>query len=72
MYSSGHSTLVDCLQSWRDAEIKSDWPSAVVSEWLPKAGLEQSHHYIIEAYDPVRFKGLEDPASELDIYVPIR
>jgi len=55
----------------KGAEIKSDWPSAIEQKWLPEAGFKQSHHFIIEYYDPVRFKGLEDPESELDIYVPI-
>jgi predicted transcriptional regulator YdeE len=36
------------------------------------AGLEQSHNFIIEYYDCRRFKGMGNPESELDIYVPIR
>jgi len=51
--------------------IKSDWPNAMHSRWLPDAGLEKSHSYIIEHYDEERFKGMDDPESELDIYVPI-
>ena len=53
-------------------EIKSDWPSRVVSQWLPEAVLEQSFTYIIEYYDSQRFKGLDNADSELDIYVPVR
>jgi AraC family transcriptional regulator len=53
-------------------EFKSDWPSRVLSEWLPEAGLEQSFTYIIEYYDPQRFQGLDSADSELDIYVPVR
>ena len=52
-------------------EIKSDWPNAVHSRWLPEAGLEKSHDYIIEYYDTERFKGMDDPESELDILVPV-
>ncbi len=55
----------------KGAEIKRDWSSAIEQQWLPEAGLKQSHHFIIEYYDPVRFKGLDNPESELDIYVPI-
>jgi len=53
-------------------EIKSDWPSKILSPWLTDAGLEQSYHYIIEYYDPQRFKGIDSGDSQLDIYVPIR
>lgn len=55
----------------KGAQITGDWPNAIEHKWLPEAGLHQSHDFIIERYDPVRFKGLEDPDSELDIYVPI-
>ncbi len=51
--------------------IRSDWPRAIGEKWLPAADLEQSHDYIIECYDPERFSGLDDPESELDVYVPI-
>jgi len=36
-----------------------------------EAGLEQSYTYIIEYYDPWRYKGMNDLESELDIYVPV-
>jgi AraC family transcriptional regulator len=52
-------------------EIKSDW-SSQLSNWVSEVGLEQSYTYIIEYYDPVRFKGMASPDSELDIYVPVR
>jgi len=54
------------------SEIKSDWPSKILSPWLTDAGLEQSYTYIIECYDPRRFKGIDSGDSQLDIYVPIR
>jgi AraC family transcriptional regulator len=53
-------------------EIKSDWPSKILSPWLTEAGLEQSYTYIIEYYDSQRFKGMDDVDSELDIYVPVK
>jgi len=52
-------------------EIKSNWPPKILSQWLPEAGLEQSFTYIFEYYDSQRFKGTNDPNSELDIYVPV-
>jgi predicted transcriptional regulator YdeE len=53
-------------------EIKSDWPTKSCGEWLTAAGLKRSHKYIIEFYDSQRFKGIDDPTSELDIYVPVK
>jgi len=53
-------------------EIKSDWPSKVITQWLPEAGLEQSCSFIIEYYDIQRFKGIDNANSELDIYVPVK
>ncbi len=53
-------------------EIIGDWQTAIEREWLPDSGLQQSHDFIIEAYDPVRFRGPHDSKSELDIYVPVR
>jgi AraC family transcriptional regulator len=52
-------------------EIKSDW-SLIWKKWLPDAGLETSFDFMIEYYDSQRFKGIDNPDSELDIYVPIR
>ena len=52
-------------------EIKSDWTSKLLN-WVSGAGLEQSFTYIIEYYDPARFKGMDNPDSELDTYVPVR
>jgi predicted transcriptional regulator YdeE len=52
-------------------DIKSDWPSKLLN-WVSEAGLEQSYTYIIEYYDPARFKGMDNSDSELDIYVPVR
>jgi AraC family transcriptional regulator len=52
-------------------KIKSDW-SLIWKKWLPDAGLETSFDFMIEYYDSQRFKGMDNPDSELDIYVPIR
>jgi AraC family transcriptional regulator len=56
----------------KGGDINSDWPSKVATQWLTDIGLERSYPYIIEYYDSVRFKGPDNPESELDIYVPIR
>jgi len=55
----------------KGTEIKSDWPSNLLG-WVAAAGLEQSFTYIFEYYDVQRFKGIDNPDSELDIYIPVR
>jgi AraC family transcriptional regulator len=57
--------------SLKGQKIKSDW-SIIWKKWLPDAGLETSFDFMIEYYDNQRFKGIDNPDSELDIYVPIR
>jgi AraC family transcriptional regulator len=52
-------------------KIKSDLP-LIWKKWLPDAGLETSFDFMIEYYDSQRFKGIDNPESELDIYVPIQ
>ena len=51
-------------------DIKSDWPSKIL-DWVSEAGLKQSFTYIFDYYDPQRFKGMDSPDSELDVYVPV-
>jgi AraC family transcriptional regulator len=52
-------------------EIKTG-PSRIWKEWLPESGLVPSFNFMIEYYDNQRFKGLDNPDSELDFMVPIR
>jgi len=40
-------------------------------EWLPKSKYEEADWFEFELYDE-RFKDIDDPASEIDIYIPIR
>jgi predicted transcriptional regulator YdeE len=56
----------------KGAEIKSDWPSRVATDWLRAANVDRSYPYIIEYYDPKRFKGVDDEKAELDIWVPVK
>jgi AraC family transcriptional regulator len=51
--------------------IKSGWPAKIL-DWIAEAGLEQSFTYIFEYYDSKRFRGMDDPDTELDIYVPVK
>jgi len=54
-------------------EIKSDWSKTglIWSKWLPEQGLEPSFDYMIEYYDTERFKGMDNPESEIDFMIPI-
>ena len=52
-------------------EIKSDWSSKIYKEWLPESGYKEAYNFLIEYYDPKRFKEMDNEDSELDIYVPI-
>lgn len=56
----------------KGTEFRLDWSAKIFNEWLPAAGFEPSHHYLFEYYDSRRFKGIDNPESELDIYVPIK
>jgi len=40
-------------------------------EWLPKSKYEEADWFEFELYDE-RFKGTDNPESEIDIYIPIR
>jgi AraC family transcriptional regulator len=52
-------------------EITSDWSEAIYKKWLPSSAYQERAKFLIEYYDGKRFKGMSDPDSELDIYVPI-
>jgi AraC family transcriptional regulator len=52
-------------------EITSDWGTRIYKGWLPQSGYEEAHPYLIEFYDSERFKGMDNPESELDLYLPV-
>ncbi len=54
------------------AEIRSNWSDEIHKNWLPASEYEQAYPYTIERYDGDRFRGPDDPTSELDILVPVR
>ena len=56
----------------RGPEITSNWPDAIYKGWLPQSGYEEAHKFTVERYDGERFKGPNDPESELEIWVPVR
>jgi AraC family transcriptional regulator len=44
----------------------------IYTEWLPNSPYIESYPMLIERYDQTRFKGLNDPDSEIDFMVPIK
>lgn len=44
----------------------------VYEEWLPNSPYIESHPYMLQRYDQNRFKGLDDPDSEIDFMIPIK
>jgi AraC family transcriptional regulator len=56
----------------RGSEISSNWPDAIYKGWLPRSGYTEAHKFTVECYDGERFRGVKDPESELDIWVPVR
>jgi len=44
----------------------------IYREWIPENGWKQSFPYILQGYDGARYKGLDDPKSEIDWYIPVK
>ena len=53
-------------------DIKSGGIKMLWNKWLPETGLKTSSNYMIEYYDNQRFKGMDNPDSEIDFMVPIQ
>ena len=56
----------------RGAQIESDWPLLIYTDWLPAAGVEGNSAYSIQRYDE-RFHGLERlEESVLEVHIPLK
>lgn len=55
----------------RGAEITGNWGQRIYEQWLPSSDRAEAHPYTIEWYGP-RFRGMDDPTSELEVWVPVR
>ncbi len=44
----------------------------IYREWIPENGYEQSFPFVIQGYDGKRYRGLDDPESEIDWYIPVK
>lgn len=42
------------------------------NEWLPKSNYVEAYPFLIQKYDEMRFKGLENDDSEIDYYVSVK
>jgi len=54
------------------SDIRSGGIGKLWNTWLPETGLKTAHDFMIEYYDCGRFKGVDNPDSEVDFMVPIR
>ncbi|MFX0170340.1 MAG: GyrI-like domain-containing protein [Candidatus Hodarchaeota archaeon] len=53
-------------------ENKFERGGYIYKKWLPENNYEQAFPYVIQLYDNRRYKGLEDPNSEIDWFIPIK
>jgi AraC family transcriptional regulator len=53
-------------------DVKAGGLDTLWKKWLPETGLKTSFDFMIEYHDPQRFKGVDDPDSEVDFMVPVR
>ena len=44
----------------------------VYKEWMPKNNYNQAFPYVLQLYDRRLYKGLDDPQSEIDWYIPVK
>lgn len=44
----------------------------IYKDWFPNSDYDETYPYMILAYDKARFKGMDDPESEVDFYVPVK
>ena len=43
----------------------------IFQKWMPTNNVFQRYPFILQRYDPMRYRGLEDPTSEIDWLIPI-
>lgn len=43
----------------------------IYGEWLPSSGYRESHTYMLWRYDVETFRGLDDPESVIQAYIPV-
>ncbi len=53
-------------------ENKFKYGAYVYKDWLPQHGYQQSFPYVLQSYDGRRYKGLEDPESQIDWFIPVK
>jgi len=53
-------------------ENKLEIGGIIYKQWIPENGFEQAFPYIIQGYDGKRYKGLDDPKSEIDWFIPVK
>jgi AraC family transcriptional regulator len=46
--------------------------SYIFQKWMPEHKIKQRYPFIIQRYDSKRYRGLDDPSSEIDWLIPIQ
>ncbi len=62
----------DYIEFTTQMEKKREQGAYVYQEWMPQKGIAQRYPFILQRYDPNRYRGLEDPSSEIDWLIPIQ
>ncbi len=52
-------------------QVTGNWPQKIYRLWLPEAGYRVTGPFMIQVYDS-RYKGFGNPATEIDVAIPIR
>lgn len=53
-------------------ENKFELGGYMYKNWMPKNSYTQNFPYVLQLYDRRRYKGLDDPQSEIDWLIPIK
>ena len=62
----------DYLEFTTQMANKNAQGSYIFQKWMPKNKIKQRYPFIIQRYDSKRYRGLEDPSSEIDWLIPIQ
>jgi AraC family transcriptional regulator len=62
----------DFLEFTTQMEEKDNIGSYIYKKWMPENRITQRYPFILQRYDSRRYRGLEDPTSEIDWLIPIQ
>ncbi len=62
----------DYIEFTTQMSDKNEQGAYVYQTWMPHKKISQRYPYILQKYDSNRYRGLEDPSSEIDWLIPIQ